>query len=54
MYCSTQQSVFFHILLNDIFNTFLSFSNEIERFLFAVVVAASCLLSSDQKELNTE
>ena len=48
MYCSAQPSVFSHIVLNDVFNTFLLFSNDINRLLCAVVVAASCLLSSDK------
>ena len=53
MYCSAQPSVFFHIVFNDIFNTSLFLSNDINRLLCAVVVAASCLLSSDKKECNT-
>ena len=47
IYCSAQPSVFSHILLNDVVITFFSLRNEIKRLLCAVVVAASCLLSSD-------
>ena len=36
--------------LNDVDNTCLLLSNNINRFLCVVVVAASCLLSSDKKE----
>ena len=49
MYCSAQPSVFSHILLNDVFNTHLLLSNYINNLLCAVVVAASCLISSDKK-----
>ena len=49
MYCSAQPSVFYHIVLNDVFNTFSFLNNDINRLLCAVVVAASCLLSSDKK-----
>ena len=48
MYCSAQPSVFSHIVLNDVVNT-LFLSDDINRFLCAVVVAESCLLSSDKK-----
>ena len=48
MYCSAQPSVFSQIVINDVVNNFLSLSNKINRFLCAVVVAASCLLSSDK------
>ena len=53
MYCSAQPSLFSHILLNDVVITFFSLRNEIKRLLISVVVAASCLLSLDLKELNT-
>ena len=49
LYCSAQPSVFSQILDNDIFNKFFYLSNEINRLLCAVVVAVSCLLSSDKK-----
>ena len=39
--------------LNDVVNTCFFLSNDINRLLCAVVVAASCLLSSDKKESNT-
>ena len=52
IYCSEHPSVFPHILLKDVVNVF-SLSSEIKRLLCAVVVVASCLLSSDKKELNT-
>ena len=45
--------MFSHIVLNDVFNTCLFLSNDINCLLCAVVVAASFLLSSDKKELNT-
>ena len=41
--------MFSHIVLNDVVNTCLFFSNGINRLLCAVVVDASCLLSSDKK-----
>ena len=41
--------VFHHNVLNDVVNNFLFLSNDINRLLCAVVVAASCLLSSDKK-----
>ena len=41
--------MFSHILLNDVVNTFLFLSNDINRLLCAVVVTASGLLSSDKK-----
>ena len=41
--------MFSNILLNDIVNAFLFLSNDINRLLCAVVVAASCLLSSEKK-----
>ena len=50
MYCSAQPSVFSHILLNDVVNTCLFFIDDINSLLFAVVVAAYCLLSSEKKE----
>ena len=49
MYFSAQPSVFSHIVLNDVVNTCLFLSNDINRFLCAVVVAESCLISSDKK-----
>ena len=49
MYCSAQPSVFSHIVLKDALNNFFSLSNEIKRLLCTVVVAASCLLSSDKR-----
>ena len=49
MYCSEQPLVFYQIVLNDVVNTFFSLSNEINCLLCAVVVEASCLLSSDKK-----
>ena len=45
--------MFSHIVINDIVNNCLFLSNDINLLLCAVVVAASCLLSSDKKELNT-
>ena len=48
MYCSAQPSVFYHIVLNDVVNTCLFLSNDINRLLCEVVVAAYCLLSSDK------
>ena len=36
--------------LNDVDNTCLFLSNDINRLLCALVVAASCFLSSDKKE----
>ena len=48
MYCSAQPSVFSHVVLNDVVNTCLLLSNDINRLLCAVVVASSCLLSSDK------
>ena len=53
MYCSAQPSVFSHILLNDVVNTFLFFRNEINCLLCDVVVTAYFLLFSDQKEWPT-
>ena len=53
MYCSAQPSVFSHIVLNDVVNTFSFLSNDINRLLCAVVVAESYLLSSNKKEWNT-
>ena len=53
LYCSEQPSVFSYIVLKDFINIFYSLSSEIKRLLCAVVVAASCLLSSDKKEWNT-
>ena len=41
--------MFYHIVLNDIVNTFLFLRNYINRLLCAVVVAEYCLLSSDKK-----
>ena len=41
--------MFYHIVLNDVVNTFLFLSNDIIRLLYAVVVAASCLILSDKK-----
>ena len=35
--------------LNDVVNKFFTLSNEINRLLHAVVVAAYCLISSDKK-----
>ena len=49
MYCSAQPSLFPHILLNDVVNNFLCLSNDLKRFLCAVVVAAYCLILSDKK-----
>ena len=49
MHCSEKPSVFSHIVLNDVVNDFLSLRNEIKRLLCSVVVAASCLISSDKK-----
>ena len=49
IYCSAQPSVFSHILLNDEVNNFLSFKSSRKCFLCEVVVASSCLLSSDKK-----
>ena len=40
--------MFSHVVLNDVGNTYLFLRNEINRLLCAVVVAASCLLSSDK------
>ena len=48
MYCLEQPLVFYHIVLNDVVNIFLSLNNEIKRFLCALVVAASSLLSSNK------
>ena len=44
MYCSAQPSVFSHILINDIVNTFFSLRNEGKLLLCAVLVAASSLI----------
>ena len=52
MYCSSQPTVFLHIILNDVVNTFLSLANEIKRLMCVVLVAASCLLSSDKKRVK--
>ena len=49
MYFSAQPSVFYHIVLIDVVNTCLFLSNDINRFLCAVVVVASYLLSSYKK-----
>ena len=43
-----QPSVFSHIAHNDDVDTFLPLSSAIKCFLCAVVVTASCLLSSDK------
>ena len=40
--------MFSHILLNDVVNNCLLLRNDINRLLCAVVVAASCLISSDK------
>ena len=48
MYCSAQPSVFSNIVINDVVNNSLLLSNDINRLLCAVVVAASCLLSPDK------
>ena len=45
--------MFSYIVLNDVFNTCWFLSNDINRLLCAVVVAASCLVSSNKKERNT-
>ena len=45
--------MFYHIVLNDVFNNVYSLRNEIKHLLFALVVAASCLLFSDKIEWNT-
>ena len=44
IYCSAQPSVFFHIVLNDDVNTFLSFSSSTKKLLCELVVSAYCLL----------
>ena len=49
LYNSAQPSVFSHILLNDVVNTCLFLSNDINCLLCALVVAESCLLSLDKK-----
>ena len=41
--------MFYHIVLNDVINTFLYLRNDINRLLCAVVVAASYLLLSYKK-----
>ena len=48
-YCSSQSSVFYHILLNDDVNNFLSFNISIKRFMRELGVEESCLLSSGKK-----
>ena len=45
--------MFSNIVLNDVVNTFLFLRNDTNYLLCAVLVAASYLLSSDKKELNT-
>ena len=45
--CSSQTSVFYHIILNDTINTFLSLISSIKRLLCAVVVSAYFLISLD-------
>ena len=47
IYFSAQPSVFSHIVINVDVSTF--FYSSIKRFLCEVVVAESCLLSSDKK-----
>ena len=37
------------IVLNDVVNNFFSLSNEINRLLCALLVAASCFILSDKK-----
>ena len=41
--------MFYHIVLNDVVYIFLILSNDINRLLCSVVVAASCLLLLDKK-----
>ena len=53
MYCSEQPSVFSHIVLNDVVNTFLYLINKIKLLLCAVVVVASFFLSSYIKKIET-
>ena len=43
-----RHAVFHYILINDVVDTYFSLSNEIKRFLCALVVAESCLISSDK------
>ena len=47
IYCSAQPSVFSHIVLNV---DFFFQNSSIKQFLCAVVVAESCLLSSEKNE----
>ena len=49
MYCLAQPSVFSYILINDVVINFLSLINKIKYLIYAVVVEAFCLLSSDKK-----
>ena len=44
-----KKSVFYHIVLNDYFNNFISFSSSLKKCICEVVVAAYCLLPSDKK-----
>ena len=44
--------MFSHIVLNDVVNPFLFLINDVNSLMCDVVVAASCLISSDKKELN--
>ena len=53
IYCSAQPSLFPHIVLNVDVSTFCYFNSSIKRLMCAVVVAASCFLSSDKKEWRT-
>ena len=45
--------MFSHIILNDVVNTRFFLSNDSNCLLCTVELAASCLLLSDKKELNT-
>ena len=49
MYCSEQPSVFPHIVINDVENKCVFLINDINSLLCAVLLAASCLLSTDKK-----
>ena len=48
IYSLAQKLVCPHILLNAVVNTILFLSNGIKRFLYEVVVAAFCFLSTDK------
>ena len=50
IYCSAQPSVFFYIVLNVDVSNFYFLNGPIKYLLCAVVVTASCLISSEKNE----